>query len=105
MGRKVHVVGKTDDGRGFLLKECDENENASKDILVCEPVVSGQPILPGQQIAMFKKSEDEHLEYDVLVDGDTVEGDLHGAGGPIQVATKAYRDGWDRIFGNKSNVN
>jgi hypothetical protein len=55
-------------------------------------VKHGTPMLPGERLA--KRGSDGVLR---VVEGFT-------ASGPAQVATPAYRGGWERIFGGKHVV-
>jgi len=55
-------------------------------------VHEGQPIPPGTEM----------ITADSIGDGRYAIRDSYKAG-PAQVATKQYRDGWDRIFKNASN--
>jgi hypothetical protein len=57
------------------------------------PALDGQPIY-GELVRLRRRAEHAHL-YDVEV--------VHDArSGPAQVATRAYRAGWDSAFAGKS---
>lgn len=53
------------------------------------------PLPPGYGLAHVHPCADGHVEYEVVHEPS---GPTDHAG-PAQVATTAYRDGWDRIFG------
>jgi hypothetical protein len=53
---------------------------------------SGKPVPPGCGLAMvYPPDEDGHSEYEVIVRPSS-------SSGPPQVATSAYRQGWDATF-------
>lgn len=56
------------------------------------PLSEGDPILPGQRVATFQELPDGHVEYEEYV---------LNSSGPAQVATDAYRRGYEETFGKK----
>lgn len=60
------------------------------------PVREGEDVR-GNKLMRLHRTEDG-LELETLYDG-------RASSGPAQVATPAYRDGWDRVFKQKDAVN
>ena len=77
------------EGDSLVLTECTEKEDAA--IVHLEKVKSGEPLSPGARLCQVTPDETGHVELEPI--------EVPGLGGPAQVASKAYRDGWDRIFG------
>lgn len=90
------IYGASEDGDelGVLRKRGDSVEAA-----VMRKAEDGRPI-HGELVRL--KPRDVPLLYDVEVVHDAREEDARGR--PAQVATKKYRDGWDRLFARKRAV-
>ena len=84
----VLVTGKAERAESWsVLRRRAGNLEAGE----LRPMVEGQPIVG--DIVKLSPREEHALLFDVEV--------LHATprSGPAQVATQAYRDGWDMIFG------
>ncbi|HEY8430620.1 MAG TPA: hypothetical protein VIL20_19710 [Sandaracinaceae bacterium] len=89
------VIGASPDGEalGVLRKRGDTIEPA-----IVRRVVEGKPIT-GELVRLTPREEPMLFDVDVLYDGRR---DARERSGPAQVATEAYRKGWDRLFSKKS---
>lgn len=86
MKRRYHIAGATPDGR-TVFEDCQSGKKRTM-----EAVQEGKPIPADAELAMVLPDEDGH--HVTMEDV----GDLRS--GPVQVATPAYRSGWDRTFGS-----
>ncbi len=68
--------------------------NGETRTLMAHPASDGKPIPPGGEVMHIDPSCDDGW-HNVT---------FHHRNGPAQVATPAYRDGYDRIFGKKQTV-
>lgn len=86
------VVGASEDGAtlGVLRKRGDAIEPA-----IVKKAEEGKPIA-GELVRLSPREEPLLFDVDVLYDGRAEDADE--GGGPAQVATEAYRKGWDRLF-------
>ncbi|MCZ7686560.1 MAG: hypothetical protein M5U28_50550 [Sandaracinaceae bacterium] len=86
------VLGASEDGEtlGVLRKRGDVVEPA-----VVKKAKEGQPVV-GELVRLSPREEPLLYDVDVLYGGQREEADERG--GPAQVATEAYRKGWDRLF-------
>jgi len=80
-------------GRGAAIRRCGEGVSFG----TFTEMKEGQPIPEGSELVRVGASDDDGW-YDVTPIY------KHESNGPPQVATPAYRDGHDRIFGKKQNV-
>lgn len=95
----VMVHGKTEDGEGTKVLRARPGRIDAGEM---RPLREGKPLSgPGDIVRLAKRPESPAL-YDVQVEH-VLEGQgpepSRGADGPAQVATKAYRESWDRTFG------
>lgn len=88
------VLGATEDGEtlGVLRKRGDAVEPS-----ILKKAVEGKPIT-GELVRLSPREEPMLFDVDVLYDGRAEEPPEDDGGGPAQVATDAYRKGWDRLF-------
>jgi len=77
-------------GRHAALVEKDGQEHETTVKFAKE----GESVAPGQSLVQLGASDNEGWH----------EGTVLFHNGPAQVATPAYRDGYDRIFGKKTEV-
>lgn len=69
-----------------------QREDGSCQAGVLMPLSEGRPMLPGAELVDINKRGDRYTMRTVWRNG-----------GPAQVASPAYREGWDRIFGKEAN--
>ena len=95
----VLVYGRDEaEGAFRVLRKRDDRIEAG----VIGPVQAGKSITG--ELVRLSPREDQPLVYDVETQYDATiaappSDDLVQAAGPAQVATEAYRDGWDRLWG------
>ncbi len=89
--------GPTDDGEGVHVLRAREDRLETGEV---RPLKEGQPLLSGEVVKLVPRAQSRVCDVEVLA--------KVGAGnaaktpaqvGPAQVATRAYRESWDRIFG------
>jgi hypothetical protein len=86
---RIRFLGATGPDSGVVIKE------GTGELANVVRVKDGQPISPGAHLIDIKKpGADGWSEIETLFGGD----------GPAQVATPAYREGYDRIFSKKQKV-
>jgi len=86
------VYGKNEEGDGLrVLRQRGDVIEAGE----VRPVESGKP-LAGDLIRLTRRPE-HPLLFSVEVLAET--GPARQSSGPAQVATRAYREGWDALFG------
>lgn len=84
-------LGTSPDGNMTLLRATSQGLVIDS----CKKLVEGQSIQQGQEVVHLSQIGDKNLyDVNVLHEGSPVRS------GPVNVSTKAYRDGYDRIFGN-----
>lgn len=89
--RKVKLLGPACPKHGEVVDH--EGEKA-----ILRPIQEGEDIRMLDAVRIEKRNEDGTLDLvPLLDDGPGVQS------GPAQVATKSYRDGWDRVFQQKKN--
>ena len=96
----VLMHGATDDGEGARVLRARPGQLETGEV---RPIREGQPLTPGGEIVRLVERPGTGLVYDVKVDykappAPASEPAPRAAGGPPQVATKAYRDSWERTF-------
>lgn len=94
-GEDVALVwGKSDDGEtlGVLRKRGDAIEPA-----LVKKAREGEPI-HGELVRLSPRDEPNLYDVEVLHDARRSEARDSEAAGPAQVASSAYRKGWDRLF-------
>lgn len=67
-------------------------------------MAEGKPLVPGGEVVRLEKRADAAGLFDVHVDyqvpgAKETDATARTKNGPAQVATRAYRDSWDRTFG------
>ncbi len=83
------VVGDAERGPGWSVLR---RRHGALEAGEMRPLAEGQPI-HGELVTLTRRRE-----HDLLFDVKVVH-DASGRGGPAQVATRAYRDGWEAAFG------
>ena len=99
----VLLHGKTEDGAGALVLRARPGRLEAGEV---RPLQSGRPLVAGAEVVRLAPRGSTPNLYDVKVEyqapGDADDKPTPAAlvaGGPAQVATRAYRDSWDRTFG------
>lgn len=101
----VMVHGKTDDGEGARVLRARPGRLETGEV---RPLREGKPLLGKGEVVSLSRRKDAPALYDVKVEH-AVEGSQPQAApakatpGPAQVATRAYRESWERIFGRDLN--
>ena len=98
-GDVAFVVAKEEDGLHILRQRA---QDAPLEAGVVKPLAEGRPI-SGEVISLNRRSDVPYL-FDVKTELDVSasDSDEQLAGhGPAQVATDAYRKGWDAIWGGR----
>jgi hypothetical protein len=86
-GDTLHVIQHLDGKHLLAARPCSDG---AVEIGVCRKIESAADLIPGAELAKHQP------------DGTwRVEGTIPGGG---QVATAAYRQGWDNIFGGRTQV-
>jgi hypothetical protein len=97
----VLMHGATADGEGARVLRARPGQLEAGEV---RPIREGQPLTPGGEIVRLVERPGAGLVYDVKVDykappaASASAPGPRAAGGPPQVATKAYRDSWERTF-------
>jgi hypothetical protein len=91
----VLVHGPTDDGAGARIVRARPGKLEAGEI---RPVREGQPINAGELVTLRPREGAPNVCDVTVVHSAAPTEDARGAG-PAQVATRAYRDSWERIFG------
>jgi hypothetical protein len=93
----VVLLGRaTDDGEGAKVLRARRGHVETGEV---RPLREGKPLTAGEVVSL-KKRDDSTALYDVKVEH-VVEPARAGVG-PAQVATKAYRESWERVFGARA---
>lgn len=97
----VLMHGPTDDGAGSKVLRARPGRIEAGEV---RPMADGRPIAPGGEVVRLERRADAKGLFDVHVDfklPGPAESDVqsNALNGPAQVATRAYRDSWDRTFG------
>jgi hypothetical protein len=92
----VMLHGPTDDGGGTKIVRARPGKIEAGEI---RPVREGQPLGSGEVVTLAPREGMPRVcDVSVLRESQAAPTDARGAG-PAQVATRAYRDSWERIFG------
>jgi hypothetical protein len=94
----VMIHGATGDGEGARVLRARPGHLETGEI---RPLQQGQPLAAGGEVVRLVERADAPRLYDVKVDykvPETAPRAARAAPGPAQVATRAYRDSWERTF-------
>jgi hypothetical protein len=99
----VLMHGATDDGEGARVLRARPGRIESGEV---RPMQEGRPLAGGGEVVRLERRKDLPALYDVRVEcqvpATAPASEAQRAGdGPPQVATRAYRDSWERTFGRK----
>jgi len=97
----VMMHGPTEDGGGSKVLRARPGRIEAGEV---RPMAEGRPLAPGGEVVHLEQRTDAKGLFDVRVDykvPDATTTDVQSTPltGPAQVATRAYRDSWDRTFG------
>ena len=102
----VMAHGKTDDGQGARVLRARPGRLEAGEV---RPLREGKPLGKGEVVSLSRRKDAPAL-YDVkvehVVDGPAEPSEQQqnkATPGPAQVATRAYRESWERIFGRGLN--
>jgi hypothetical protein len=91
----VLVHGRTEDGEGLrALRARAEGLSLAE----LRPLKEGRP-LGACEIVRLSRREENPLLFDVQVQHEVADRELRAFAGPARVATRAYRNNWEAIFG------
>jgi hypothetical protein len=91
----VMLRGATEDGVGTRVLRARRGHLETGEV---RPLRHGKPLTSGEVVTL-KQRTDEPALYDVKVEH-VVEKARSVGVGPAQVATNAYRESWERVFGS-----
>jgi hypothetical protein len=94
----------TEDGEGVRVLRAREDRLEAGEV---RPLKDGRPLATGGEIVKLAPRAQAPQVCDVEVLSKVEPGWTAGAdrSGPAQVATTAYRESWDRIFGEPKTLN
>ena len=92
----VMMHGTTPDGAGAKVLRARPGRLDAGEV---RPLKDGQPITAGE-VVRLERRQDAPALYDVKVEHE-VKAAARTQVGPAQVATEAYRESWERIFGGR----
>jgi hypothetical protein len=100
----VMLHGKTDDGQGARVLRARPGRLEAGEV---RPLREGKPLVNGEVVSLARRKDAPAL-YDVKVEHvvdapQTEPAPQKSTPGPAQVATRAYRESWERIFGRGLN--
>ena len=90
MKDEFHIQGQCEHGL-IGTRVTDEGESEA----IITPMPQGKPLIPGVEVIRAEPSGPSTLKLT----------SLYKVEGPPQVATKQYRENYDRIFGNDEKLN
>ena len=95
----VLIHGETPDGEGARVLRARPGRFEAGEV---RPLEQGRPLAAGGEVVSLTQRPGAPL-YDVKVEyrvpAAAAEADAKASAGPPQVATRAYRDSWERTFG------
>ena len=96
----VLLHSRTEDGEGLRALRARDNRLEAAEI---RPIRHGQPISKQAELVRLRPRKETPLICDVEVEynGDSSSDTRSQSSGPPQVASKAYRDNWEQIFGRR----
>jgi hypothetical protein len=94
----VMIHGKTDDGGGAKVLRARPGRVEAGEM---RPMQEGKPLGSGDVVRLERRADapalfDVHVEHTIEAHPETP---ARGTDKPAQVATRAYRDSWERTFG------
>lgn len=103
--QRFHYAGVDEEGKATFV-ECNPQATEDDDVTVVKgrPAEAGKAPPWGSRLAyVHQEGDGEHYTLEDAVEG----GDFAKSSGkgPAQVATEAYRSGWQETFGGKVGAN
>ncbi len=92
----VLLQGPTEDGEGVRVLRAREDRLEVGEV---RPLKEGQPLLAGEVVKLAPRAGSRVCDVEVLAKIGAHRGATPAQIGPAQVATREYRESWDRIFG------
>jgi hypothetical protein len=92
----VLLQGPTEDGEGVRVLRAREDRLEVGEV---RPLKEGQPIIAGEVVKLLPRAGSRVCDVEVLAKLGAGDAAKAAQIGPAQVATRAYRDSWERIFG------
>lgn len=103
----VMMHGQTEDGVGARVLRARPGRLEAGEV---RPLKDGRPLVAGEIVRLERRSDNPQL-HDVHVEHVIKPSDVKATvspadhSGPAQVATEAYRESWDRTFGERRMLN
>jgi hypothetical protein len=108
----VLLAGATDDGEGAKVLRARSGRIEAGEV---RPLREGRPLAVGGEVVRLSPRNEASALYDVrvehVVEGAAAKSDdaqppsAAARSKPAQVATRAYRDSWERTFGTRKLLN
>jgi hypothetical protein len=97
----VMMHGPTEDGGGAKVLRARPGRIEAGEV---RPMREGKPLTSGEIVRLEKRADAPQL-YDVKVEHEVKPAapPVKSTPGPAQVATTAYRESWDRVFGSRGS--
>jgi hypothetical protein len=97
----VLMHGATEDGAGAKVLRARPGRVEAGEV---RPMPEGRPLAAGGEVVRLERRDEAPTLFDVKVEYKVPEAEKPRAGapalsGPAQVATREYRDSWERTFG------
>jgi len=99
----VMIHGKTDDGAGAKVLRARPGRIDAGEV---RPMQDGKPLGSGEIVRLERRADAPAL-FDVKVEhtlAEPSEPAVRSSDKPAQVATRAYRESWERTFGRGSSA-
>ena len=101
----VMLHGKTDDGQGARVLRARPGRLEAGEV---RPLREGKPMVKGEVVSLSRRQDapalyDVKVEHRVDAPPQPQPVSQKSTPGPAQVATRAYRESWERIFGRGLN--
>ncbi|MFO0660871.1 MAG: hypothetical protein U0165_13715 [Polyangiaceae bacterium] len=95
----VLLHSATDDGKGVRVIRARNQRIEAGEI---RPVEEGKPIVGGELVSLTPRAESPRVCDVKVIHRSESETQRLSHDGPARVSTRAFRDGWDAIFGSDS---
>ncbi len=92
----VLLGGPTNDGEGVRVLRAREDRLEVGEV---RPMKDGKPLHSGEVVKLVPRGESRVCDVEVLAKIGDTDAPKPAQVGPAQVATREYRESWERIFG------